>query len=129
MSAWRRWPTSTSNLRAPRSMLVPMWWRAMDRILRWASRSILGGPILYSLGNFIFQNDTVEVFPAEAYQRFGLPHEATPADFLDTRTDGGKRGFPASPEFWEGLAAECEFRDRALSALRLYPLDLGHGRR
>ena len=87
-----------------------------------------GRPILYSLGNFIFQNDTVEVFPAEAYQRFGLPHEATPADFLDTRTDGGKRGFPASPEFWEGLAAECEFRNRALSALRLYPLDLGHGR-
>jgi poly-gamma-glutamate synthesis protein (capsule biosynthesis protein) len=87
-----------------------------------------GRPILYSLGNFIFQNDTVEVFPAEAYQRFGLPHEATPADFLDTRTDGGKRGFPASPEFWEGLAAECEFRDRALSAVRLYPLDLGHGR-
>jgi len=87
-----------------------------------------GRPILYSLGNFIFQNDTVEVFPAEAYQRFGLPHEATPADFLDTRTDGGKRGFPASAEFWEGLAAECEFRDRALSTLRLYPLDLGHGR-
>jgi poly-gamma-glutamate synthesis protein (capsule biosynthesis protein) len=87
-----------------------------------------GKPILYSLGNFIFQNDTVEVFPAEAYQRFGLPHQATPADFLDTRTDGGKRGFPASPEFWEGLVAECEFRDRALAAVRLYPLDLGHGR-
>jgi poly-gamma-glutamate synthesis protein (capsule biosynthesis protein) len=87
-----------------------------------------GRAIFYSLGNFIFQNDTVEVFPAEAYQRFGLPHEATPADFLDTRTDGGKRGFPASPEFWEGLAAECEFRDRALAAVRLYPLDLGHGR-
>ena len=55
-----------------------------------------GRPILYSLGNFIFQNDTVEMFPAEAYQRFGLPHEATPADFLDARTDGDRRGFPAS---------------------------------
>src|SRR6185312_4316269 len=29
-------------------------------------------PILYSLGNFIFQNDNVPVFPAESYQRFGL---------------------------------------------------------
>jgi poly-gamma-glutamate capsule biosynthesis protein CapA/YwtB (metallophosphatase superfamily) len=58
-------------------------------------------PIFYSLGNFIFQNDTVDVFPAESYGRFGLTHEATPADFLDARTDGGKRGFPASPEFWE----------------------------
>src|SRR5262249_10573993 len=75
-----------------------------------------------------FQNDTVEVFPAEAYQRFGLPHEATPADFLDTRTDHGRRGFPVSPEFWQGLAAECQVRDRALARGRLYPLDLGHGR-
>jgi poly-gamma-glutamate synthesis protein (capsule biosynthesis protein) len=87
-----------------------------------------GRPILYSLGNFIFQNDTVEVFPSEAYQRFGLPHEATPADFLDARTDGDRRGFPSEPEFWQGLAATCEFRDRALAAVRLYPLDLGHGR-
>src|SRR5262249_34899207 len=87
-----------------------------------------GRPILYSLGNFIFQNDTVEVFPAEAYQRFGLSHEATPADFLDTRTDGERRGFPASREFWEGVCAECEFRDRTLATVRLHPLDLGHGR-
>jgi hypothetical protein len=42
-----------------------------------------------------------------AYQRFGLLHEATPADF-DTRTDGAGAA-SASPEFWEGLAAECEF--------------------
>jgi poly-gamma-glutamate synthesis protein (capsule biosynthesis protein) len=87
-----------------------------------------GRPILYSLGNFIFQNDTVEVFPAEAYQRFGLPYEATPADFLDARTDGDRRGFPSQPEFWHGLAAECEFRDRKLASVRLHPLDLGHGR-
>ena len=40
-----------------------------------------GRPIFYSLGNFIFQNDTVEVFPSESYGRFGLTHEATPADF------------------------------------------------
>ena len=85
-------------------------------------------PIFYSLGNFIFQNDTVEVFPAESYGRFGLGHEATPADFLDTRTDGGKRGFPASPEFWESVLAECEFRANAVTAIRLHPLDLGHGR-
>jgi poly-gamma-glutamate capsule biosynthesis protein CapA/YwtB (metallophosphatase superfamily) len=84
-------------------------------------------PIFYSLGNFIFQNDTVEVFPAESYGRFGLSHEATPADFLDARTDGEKRGFPASPAFWESIVAECEFRDHAIASIRLHPLDLGHG--
>jgi hypothetical protein len=31
-----------------------------------------GRPIFYSLGNFILQNDTIEVVPAESYGRFGL---------------------------------------------------------
>src|SRR5690606_34990010 len=53
-------------------------------------------PIFYSLGNFVFQNETVEAFPAEAYGRFGLGSDATPADFLDARTGSDTRGFPAS---------------------------------
>jgi poly-gamma-glutamate synthesis protein (capsule biosynthesis protein) len=87
-----------------------------------------GKPIFYSLGNFVFQNDTVAVFPSESYGRFGLGHEATPADFLDARTAGGKRGFPAAREFWESFVASCEFRGGALAGVRLHPLDLGHGR-
>jgi poly-gamma-glutamate synthesis protein (capsule biosynthesis protein) len=84
-------------------------------------------PILYSLGNFIFQNDNVPVFPAEAYARFGLDEKATPTDFLDARTGNETRGFPASREYWQGLVAVAEFTARRLSALRLYPIDLGHG--
>ena len=86
-----------------------------------------GRPILYSLGNFVFQNDTVDVFPAESYARFDLGHDATPADFLDARTDGDRRGFPAAREFWESFVATCDFRAGALAELRLHPLDLGHG--
>lgn len=85
-------------------------------------------PILYSLGNFVFQNDTVDVFPSEAYGRFGLGHEATPADFLDARTDKDTRGFPASPEFWQAFVSVCEFKGGGLAGVRLYPVDLGHGR-
>jgi poly-gamma-glutamate capsule biosynthesis protein CapA/YwtB (metallophosphatase superfamily) len=84
-------------------------------------------PILYSLGNFIFQNDNVPVFPAEAYQRFGLGAEATPTDFLDARTGNETRGFPASAEYWHGIAATCDFRGGKLARLDLHPLDLGHG--
>jgi poly-gamma-glutamate capsule biosynthesis protein CapA/YwtB (metallophosphatase superfamily) len=87
-----------------------------------------GRPILYSLGNFIFQNDNVSVFPAESYQRFGLDEKATPTDFLDARTDHETRGFPASPEYWHGVAAACDFRGGKLARLDLHPLDLGHGR-
>jgi poly-gamma-glutamate capsule biosynthesis protein CapA/YwtB (metallophosphatase superfamily) len=84
-------------------------------------------PILYSLGNFIFQNDNVPVFPAESYERFGLDATATPTDFLDARTGNETRGFPASPEYWQSILASCEFKNRRLTALRLHPLDLGHG--
>jgi poly-gamma-glutamate capsule biosynthesis protein CapA/YwtB (metallophosphatase superfamily) len=87
-----------------------------------------GKPILHSLGNFIFQNDNVPVFPGEAYARFGLGAAAMPTDFLDARTGNETRGFPASPEYWHGLAAMAEFKEKRLAALRLHPLDLGHGR-
>jgi poly-gamma-glutamate synthesis protein (capsule biosynthesis protein) len=86
-----------------------------------------GKPILYSLGNFIFQNDTVRSFPHEAYGRFDLGVDATPADFLDARTGKDTRGFPASCEFWESVVGECEFRGGKLVAIRVHPVDLGHG--
>jgi poly-gamma-glutamate synthesis protein (capsule biosynthesis protein) len=86
-----------------------------------------GRPIFYSLGNFIFQNDTVEQFPAESYRRFGLGHEATPADFLDARTDRDARGFPAEAPFWEGCLARVEFDNGQLARVELHPVDLGFG--
>ena len=86
-----------------------------------------GRPILYSLGNFVFQNDNVATFPAESYQRFGLGPDATPTDFLDARTGNGARGFPAEEAYWHGVAAECRFAGGKLKELRLHPLDLGFG--
>jgi poly-gamma-glutamate synthesis protein (capsule biosynthesis protein) len=85
-------------------------------------------PIFYSLGNFVFQNETLDAFPSEAYGRFGLGSESTPSEFLDARTGNDTRGFPASPEFWNGCLARCEFDQKRLRGIRLLPLDLGHGR-
>ena len=85
-------------------------------------------PIFYSLGNFVFQNETINAFPAEAYARFGLDAYATPSEFLDARTGNDTRGFPASPEFWEGCVAVCEFDTGKLVAVRLHPIDMGFGR-
>jgi len=84
-----------------------------------------GRPILYSLGNFILQNDTVRQVPSESYQRFDLGHDATPADFFDSRTGNETRGFPAQKEFWETFVAEVRFKDRQLDALLLHPVALG----
>lgn len=86
-------------------------------------------PIFYSLGNFIFQNDTVEQFPAESYRRFELGHEATPADFLDARTHQDQRGFPSEPAFWQGCVAQVDFEQGALGRIALHPIDMGFGTR
>jgi poly-gamma-glutamate capsule biosynthesis protein CapA/YwtB (metallophosphatase superfamily) len=87
-----------------------------------------GKPIFYSVGNFIFQNETVGFFPADAYERFDLDLRATPSDFLDARTAGGKKGHPAEPAYWENMFAVCEFENKKLKEIRIYPIDQGFGR-
>ena len=86
-----------------------------------------GKPIFYSLGNHILQNDTIELVPAEAYGRFGLGWDATPADFLDARNGGGTRSFAAYPQYWETVTATCVWTAGKLTGLRLHPIDLGFG--
>ena len=87
-----------------------------------------GKPIFYSVGNFIFQNETVGFFPADAYERFDLDLKATPSDFLDARTAGGKKGHPADPAYWENMFAVCGFSGGKLREINIYPIDQGFGR-
>lgn len=84
-------------------------------------------PIFYSLGNIVLQNETVPFFPAEAYERFGLGPDATPADFLDARTGGGKKGHVAYEGFWHNIVAQTRFEGGKLKEVRLHPIDQGHG--
>ena len=87
-----------------------------------------GRPIFYSLGNFIFQNDTIQSVPPGYYRGFGLPDDATPADFMDARSGNGTRSFEIEAPYWESIVPICEFRNKQLSEVRLYPIDLGFGR-
>jgi poly-gamma-glutamate capsule biosynthesis protein CapA/YwtB (metallophosphatase superfamily) len=87
-----------------------------------------GRPIFYSVGNLIFQNETVGFFPADAYERFDLDLKATPSDFLDARTSGGKKGHPSDPAYWENMFAVCQFSKNKLKEIRIYPIDQGFGR-
>ena len=85
-------------------------------------------PIFYSVGNLVFQNETVGFFPADAYERFDLDLKATPSDFLDARTNGGKKGHPSDPAYWENMFAVCEFAESSLKEIKIYPIDQGFGR-
>lgn len=86
-----------------------------------------GRPIFYSLGNFVFQNETVRWLPQDIYQRYGLSLEATPDELYDRRTDNDARGFPSDGMYWRSVIAETAFEDRELRRMTLYPVTLGWG--
>ncbi len=85
-------------------------------------------PIFYSLGNFIFQNESVLWLPEEAYRRFKLGYDQTPGDYLDTRSGGGSRAFAADPIFWQSVVASCTYARGDLKEIQLHPIDMGYGR-
>ncbi|MFA7248130.1 MAG: CapA family protein [Dehalococcoidia bacterium] len=87
-----------------------------------------GAPIFYSLGNFVFENETVDWVPDEGYRRFGLDHSHTPGDFFEARSDSDGRGFPADPVFWQSVVGVCHFKAKRLTEVTLHPIDLGFGR-
>jgi poly-gamma-glutamate capsule biosynthesis protein CapA/YwtB (metallophosphatase superfamily) len=84
-----------------------------------------GKPIFYSLGNFIFQNETVEALPADFYEKYGLSNESTVADAFDTRSKNNTIGFAANPKIWESIIAEWKVEEGKLKEVTLYPIELG----
>jgi poly-gamma-glutamate capsule biosynthesis protein CapA/YwtB (metallophosphatase superfamily) len=87
-----------------------------------------GKPIMYSLGDFIFQNETLLRLPSENYEPFGLGANAHVNDFNDARYDFDKSGFPADPLIWEAVVARPRYRGNQLVELALHPITLGHGK-
>jgi len=84
-----------------------------------------GRPIFYSLGNFVFQNETIDPMPADHYELFGLPPTALAADLYDARFKKGTTGFPSSPVWYESVVAVPVFRAGEVVEMKLYPIDLG----
>jgi hypothetical protein len=84
-----------------------------------------GKPIFYSLGNFVFQNETIDPMPADHYEQFGLPGTALASDLYDARFKNGTSGFPSSPVWYESVVAVPTFQGREVSEIALYPIDLG----
>jgi poly-gamma-glutamate synthesis protein (capsule biosynthesis protein) len=78
-------------------------------------------PIFYSMSDFVFEAEYVARFPAEAYERRGLPP--------DTILDDATRARLASPvlqerEAFEAFAALVHFAGTQVSRIDLIPVDL-----
>jgi poly-gamma-glutamate synthesis protein (capsule biosynthesis protein) len=86
-----------------------------------------GKPIFYSMGNFIFQNETLAFQPQENYDSVGLGLNSTPADFYDARSKNDTVSFPADSEYWESMVAEAVFNSRReLQQIDIFPITLGY---
>ncbi|MGI6076097.1 MAG: CapA family protein [Pyramidobacter sp.] len=86
-----------------------------------------GGVIFYSLGNFIFETETVEFQPWDACFNKGLPPDTGVGAYMDNRSKNGTVGYGTLPEIWEAFMASWEIDDGALKNIEIYPLSLGMG--
>ena len=87
-----------------------------------------GKPILYSLGDFIFQNETLLRLPSENYEPQPRRQQHV-NDFNDARYNFDKSGFPAEM-ILNGVAAAPNLSGsrRSSSAFHLHPIGLGNAR-
>ena len=87
-----------------------------------------GKPILYGLGDFVFENETLLRQPPENYAPLGMTLEsgAGVGEFNDRRSNNDTIGFPADPRIWESVIAMPRFDGKQLTELKLYPISLGY---
>ena len=88
-----------------------------------------GRPIFYSLGNFIFETDTVSLQPAEAYENASMPPETEVGEYMNARSLNGTRGYAVMEDIWRSVIAEFTEEDGKLTEIKLHPITLGMGER
>ncbi len=83
-----------------------------------------GKPIFYSLGNFVFQNETLDPAPSDWYETVNLPDTALASDLFDAfyKLPGFEWG--SSNVWYESVVAVPSFSGGKLVDLKLYPIDL-----
>lgn len=82
-------------------------------------------PIFYSLGDFIFQNDSVERQPTEFYNLYDLGVENTVSDGLDARSANETRGLVVDCKVYESAVVSFDVTDGEIAEVTLKPISLG----
>ena len=84
-------------------------------------------PIFYSLGNFIGQNEMVEILPGESYDRFRVDDQLTPTKLSNERTKDDLKGYSSDQRYWQTVVPVCRFDGDKLEEVTIYPVSLGLG--
>ena len=85
-----------------------------------------GKPIFYSLGNFIFQYQTLDRLSSDDYEKDTLDmYRATVGDFFDD-VIRNKKGLGFTEDvWWESAVAVVKFDRGRLQSVEMHPIDLG----
>lgn len=86
-----------------------------------------GKPIFYSLGNFIFQTETVKLQPADAFQNKSMPHDTMIGQYMNQRSNNGTRGYCVLENIWRTVMAGFTAEDGKITQIQLYPVTLRMG--
>lgn len=84
-----------------------------------------GKPIFYSLGNFIFQTETIAEQPADAFLAKGMPADTKIGEYMAQRSADGTRGYGVQENIWRSVLPVWEMQNGKLTRLQLYPVSLG----
>lgn len=86
-----------------------------------------GKPIFYSLGNFIFQTETVSVQPADAYQNKSMAHDTFVGEYMANRSQNGTKGYCVLENIWRSVMAGFTAENGKITQIQLYPITLCMG--
>lgn len=84
-----------------------------------------GAPIFYSLGNFLFETETVLLQPGDAYRNKKMPPDTRVGSYMDARSKNGTAGYGVLPEIWQSVMAGWTIENGQVTEIRLYPIALG----
>ena len=87
-----------------------------------------GGLILYSLGNFIFETETISMQPYDAFYKKDLPQETKIGAYMSSRSKEDTQGYPVCENIWRSVLAGWTVEDGMITEVRFYPISLGFGK-
>ena len=82
-------------------------------------------PIIYGLGNFMFENEYVQLLPADYMEAYHLPLHGSAADGIATRSAQAAASLYTIEEVYQTVIPRFEVKDGRCANLELYPMTLG----
>ena len=83
------------------------------------------GVIFYSLGNFLFETETVELQPYDAYLNKRMSLDTKVGAYMNSRSKNGTAGYGVLENIWRSVMAAWTMEDGKIVQIQLYPISLG----